>query len=72
MISKAKSEERVPERIEGDYRKDPITKKERIFIFDPSTGEKLYRNTGNTYIDAKGNVKEYTTRTTKMAEAKDA
>lgn len=58
LISKAKSEERIPER-------------KTYYKIDPETGEKIFRETGRTY---KKNGKDilYTTVTTKMAETKDA
>jgi len=73
IISRAKSDLYVPQR--KDWSPSPNT-------IDPKTGEKIYRYTGSTYekkhIDKKtGEVKKVTieprqTKTTKMAEAKDA
>ena len=65
IISKAKSEYRVPLRKEFYAGRD----------IDPETGKKIYRyDTANaTYIDKKtGQVKERTTKSTKMAETDDA
>lgn len=60
LISLASSDKRVPRRKERGINKE--------------TGEKIYvPRSDNTYIDKKtGKVKERTTKTTKMAEAKDA
>ena len=67
LISRAKGQARVEER--------------RLYVkIDPNTGEKVYDQTGNTYIKRwtlkDGTVKEKEeprlTKTTKMAEAKDA
>lgn len=83
LISRAGSQERVPERKEGAYITDPITGKTKKYYTDPKTGEKLYTPTGRTikkYIrDETGKVvdvvdtgKLVTIKSTKMAEAKDA
>ena len=67
LISRAKGQERVEER--------------RLYVkVDPNTGEKIYDTTGNTYTKRwtlkDGTVREKEqprlTKTTKMAEAKDA
>lgn len=58
LISKAKSEARVPERKE--------------IAPDKRTGERRYIPTGKTHTDKKGHIVENTTKTTKMFEAKDA
>lgn len=58
LISKASSEIRVGERIEG-------------YKPDPETGEKTYRYTGRTYTKD-GKEIEATIKSTQMAEAKDA
>jgi hypothetical protein len=55
LISRAKSQTRVPERKQG-------------FSIDPVTGEKIHRLTGA--LDQKGKPK--TTKSTKLAETKDA
>ena len=59
LISRAKSEERVPERKEA-YRADP------------KTGEKIYIETGRTWTDKNGKVHKFTSTTTKMDNTKDA
>lgn len=59
LVSRAGSELRVPQR-SGTVRIDPLT------------GEKLYFETGETYTNAKGKTVPKITKTTKMAEAKDA
>lgn len=66
LISRAGAEARVPERKEGQIRDG-----KRVYI-DPKTGEKLYTETGNTYINKKGKEVPYTTKTTKMDVVKDA
>lgn len=58
LISRAKSEARVPHRKEISP--------------DKRTGERRYIETGKTYVDKHGVVQKQTTKTTKMAEAKDA
>ena len=58
LISKAKSDYRVDERKEISP--------------DKRTGERRYIETGRTYTDKKGKTQKYQTKTTKMAEAKDA
>lgn len=83
LISRAGSQERVPERKEGAYLTDPETGKTRKYYTDPQTGEKLYTPTGRTiknYIrDESGKVidvvdtgKLATIKSTKMAETTDA
>lgn len=59
LISRATSEQRVLERKIG-YR------------IDPATGKKIYRETGNTYTDSKGNVIKKRIKSTKLAETDDA
>jgi DNA-binding CsgD family transcriptional regulator/biotin operon repressor len=59
IVSRAKSQFNVPERAQ-------------LVRTDPKTGEKIYKYTGKTYLDPKGNVVERTTRSTKLGEAKDA
>lgn len=58
LISKAKSEARVPQR------------SQRIDI-DPETGEKIFRETGSTY-EKGGRTITRMSKSTKMAETKDA
>lgn len=62
LITRAKSEMRVDERKIFNIDRDT----------DPVTGEKRYRETGNTYTDNKGNVHKYQTESTKMAETNNA
>ena len=59
LISRAKSEVRVPER-------------RQLVKIDPSSGEKLYFPTNRTYVDRKGNVVQSMEKSTQMREAKDA
>ena len=72
LISKASSEERVPFREEGKKITDPITGKTRRVFIDPATGKKLFEQTGETFVNAKGKVVSKTTVSTKMAEKEDA
>lgn len=80
LISRASSQERVPERREGVLVTDPVTGRTRRQYIDPDTGEKLYTPTGSTYtqtyITRSGETRtrevQRTTRSTKMAEAKNA
>jgi len=63
LISMAKSEKRVPKRKEQPGNQG----------IDPNTGEKIWKYTGESYIDKKtGKLVYKTTKSTKMAEAKDA
>lgn len=71
LISRASSEKRVPEREEGAYITTPDGKTKKAYI-DPQTGEKLYSETGATYINKAGKEVAKTTKTTKMAEVSDA
>ena len=59
LVSKASSELRVPRR------------KEQVKI-DPRTGKKVFQETGETFVNAEGKLITKTTKTTRMAEAKDA
>lgn len=59
LISKSRSEERVP-------------KRSMRYSIDPKTGEKIYYYTGETYINSKGKTILRTTKSTQMAEASDA
>lgn len=82
LISRAGSQEHVPERKAGEFRTDPDTGKTKLYYTDPNTGEKLYRETGRTkkiYTkDEFGNKivtdtgKLATQESTKMEETKDA
>lgn len=59
LISRAKSEVRVPER-------------RMITRIDPNTGEKIFYPTNRTYVDKKGNTILSTEKSTQMREAKNA
>ena len=59
LLSKAKSQKTVPKR-KGSPR------------IDPETGEFVWKTSGETYVNAKGETVERTQRSTKMAETKDA
>lgn len=59
LISRAKSETSVP-------------KRRGSATIDPETGELRWKESGETYVDAKGVTKTRMQRSTKMAEAKDA
>lgn len=59
LISKASSEERVPQRRDG-------------YSIDPKTGEKIFSYTGNTWTDKNGKVKPMQDKSTKMYETNDA
>lgn len=68
IISRAKSEERVPDRRE-------ITNPSRMTpqqLKDYKNGKKIYEDTGKTYIDKKGQVIYRQTKSTKMMETDDA
>ncbi len=72
LISKAGADIRIAERKEGVYVTDPKTgKKKRIYV-DPNTGQKLYRETGVTYINKKGKLVKSTTKSKRMKEVDDA
>lgn len=59
LLSKAKSQKTVPKR-KGSPR------------INPETGELIWKTSGETYVNAKGQTVERTQRSTKMAETKDA
>jgi len=59
LISRASSEVYVPERKQG-------------YTINPRTGEKIHRETGATYVNARGQTISKTTKSTKLAETKDA
>jgi predicted transcriptional regulator len=59
LISRAKGDLYVNERKQGH-------------LIDPVTGEKIFRETGSSYVNAKGQLVVARTKTTKLAEAKDA
>lgn len=71
LISKAKSEERVPYRTEGKKFVDPNTGKTKRVYIDPNTGKKLYEVEGGTYT-LKGKTIKRTTKVTKMENTDDA
>lgn len=72
LISKASAEIRVANRKEGIYVVDPKTgKKKRIYV-DPETGKKLYRETGETWVNERGKVIKRVTKTQRMTEVDDA
>lgn len=72
LISKASSVIRVPFRKEGKYITDPKTGKKRRVYIDPQTGNKLYEETGETYVNKKGKTVKRTVKTSRMAEVSDA
>jgi len=59
LVSKAASEIRVPRRKEQ-------------FKVDPKTGKKVFQETGETFVNAKGKLVRKTTTSTRMAETDDA
>lgn len=72
LISRASSELRVPHRVEGKLVPNPKTGGTKRLYIDPATGKKLYENTGESFVNAKGKIVKKTTKSTKMAEAEDA
>jgi DNA-binding CsgD family transcriptional regulator len=72
LISRASSQKRIPLRKEGELRINPKTGKPKRFYVDPSTGQKLYEATPETYTNRKGKVVEKRTRTTKLGDTEDA
>ena len=62
LISRAKSEVRVPERKNFSIDRDT----------NPETGERRFRETGRSYVDTDGSVKYAEEKSTRMFEAKDA
>jgi len=87
LISRASSEERVSQRVEGKLVTDPKTGKTKRLYVDPKTGKKLYEETGKVYPERKkhtdpvtgkvtyvktGKLIPVTTKTTKLAEKDDA
>ena len=71
IVSRASSQERVLDRVEGKTVITESGKKRRIYI-DPETGDKVYTQTGKETVDKKGNVIPKKQLSTKMAEAKSA
>lgn len=59
IVSRRKSTIDVPERKDS-------------YKIDPTTGEKIYSETGATFVDRKGNLVRRTSKVGKLAEAKDA
>lgn len=59
LISRAKSTVRVPARKQN-------------YKIDPKTGKKIYEETGETYVDAKGKIVKRTDKSYKLAEVDDA
>lgn len=49
-----------------------VPKRKQSFTINPVTGEKVYKYTGESYVNKKGQVVQLTTRSTKGAETKDA
>lgn len=49
LISLAGAETIIDERVEGQYRPDPVTGKEKLTYIDPDTGDKLYRFSEKTH-----------------------
>lgn len=74
LVSRARSDERIPHRKEGAV-VGPVSartgKPTRLYI-DPKTGEKLYTPTGESWLDKKGRVVERKSVVTKMEAEKDA
>ncbi len=72
LVSRASSQQRVLARKEGKLVTDPTTGKTRRVYIDPKTGQKLYEETGETFVNRKGQTVRKTTLSTKMAEVRDA
>ena len=68
LISRAKSEERVPERKEI-FNTSRMTPEQ---VADWNEGKKVYVNTNKTFVNKEGKVVERQTKSTKMYEADDA
>ena len=73
LISRAKSKVYVDDRKETSVKVvDPVTGKTKTYPYDPVTGEKVYRYTGETYVNSKGQVVKRQNESKQMIEAKDA
>ena len=72
LISRAASEERVPQREEGKKIFNPATGKPRRVYIDPATGRKLYEEKPESFVNKEGKVIFKTTKSTKMAERENA
>lgn len=72
LVSRASSEIRVPHRVEGKLVPNPKTGGTKRLYYDPTTGKKLYEDSGEQFTNAKGKVVKKTTTSTKMAEVEDA
>jgi hypothetical protein len=72
LISKSSSEIRVAMRKEGITVVDAKTGRKKRMYVDPTTGKKLYRDTGETYVNERGKVIKRTTKTKRMKEVDDA
>ncbi len=59
LISRATAEKRVNERKDG-------------YIVDKDTGKKIYKETGATFVNAKGDIVKRTSRSQQLAETDDA
>lgn len=68
IISRSKSETRVPTRKEITSTKDMTPEELKAW----NAGKKVYRLTGETYTDKNGKTQYRTVKSTKMAEADDA
>lgn len=73
IVSRASAQKRIPHREPGEFRIDPETGKLKRFYIDPTTGEKLYSDTGYEYVSpSTGKTVQRQTISTQMAEAKSA
>jgi DNA-directed RNA polymerase specialized sigma24 family protein len=64
IVSRASSEVRVPDR--------RLRSAAKGGSIDPATGRRVYEETGESFVDAKGRTIVKTTSSTKLAEARDA
>lgn len=72
LISRAKADYRVPARKEGILVTDPITGKTKRKYIDPKSGEKLYTETGETYVNKKGKTLPKMDKVERLSVEKDA